>query len=368
MPVFDILCYMMLEYAGSDAVSDHNKGGRLLKKIGIALGISIAFVLAIGLFGLLLARPLSEAKLKESGVIEPDSRFLEVDGVSTRYIGRGGGEEAIVFIHGFSSTLWTWRSCLEPFSKQYRIYALDLKGFGFSGKPDSEYTTDEYVDFVIHFMDALELQTATLCGNSMGGNIAWRAALKHPDRIDRLILVDASGYASDHSGAPFFLSLGRLPGVGEILGSLITRGRIRATLESAYHDAAKVTDQTVDAYYYPMRTQGAMHAVLARLRGFRADTEKWQSKIPELSLPTLIIWGENDTWIEREIAGRFHKDISGSKLVVIPECGHLPQEEKPEDFAISVLEFLSGKKRDVLVVEKYPPALEKSLSTRLAAG
>ncbi|MBI4831385.1 MAG: alpha/beta hydrolase [Candidatus Lindowbacteria bacterium] len=229
-----------------------------------------------------------------------------------------------VFIHGFSSSLYTWRQCLAPIAGKYRVVALDLKGFGFTGKPSSEYTTDEYVDFLIHFMDALGLQTATLCGNSMGGNIAWRSALKYPERVDKLILVDAAGYEEKHAGMPAFLKLSSLPGVGELLSVALTRGRIRSLLESAYFDPARVTEQTVSAYYYPMKTEGAMRAVLARLRDGRSDTAQWQSKIPEIHAPTLIIWGANDKWIEKENAIKFHTDIRGSALVIIPECGHVP--------------------------------------------
>ncbi|UCD59129.1 MAG: alpha/beta hydrolase [Candidatus Hydrogenedentota bacterium] len=328
----------------------------MFKRVGTVLGICIAAFLGVIAFGMILRGPIPERRLKELGIIERDSLFMDVDGVRTRYIERGEGKKAIIFIHGFASSLSTWRSCLEPISKQYRIFALDLKGFGFSGKPASKYTTDEYADFVIHFMDALELQAATLCGNSMGGNIAWRTALKYPERIERIILVDAAGYPSEHRGMPFFLNLGRLPGVGEIVSTFITRGRIRSSLQSAYYDTAKVTEQTVDAYYYPMRTAGARRAVLARLRGFPAEIEEWKAKIRDIKLPTLIIWGADDTWIEREHAERFHRDIIGSALVIIPECGHLPQEEKPGEFAISILDFMSEHEDDILINRPTAPA------------
>ena len=212
-----------------------------MKKVGVALGAGITALAVLVASGLILTRPLSEEALRETGVIEPESRYVLVDGIRTRYVSSGRGEEAILFIHGFSSSLSTWSSCLDPVSRHYQVIALDLKGFGFSGKPDSEYSIGEYAAFVIHFMDAIGLQTATLCGNSMGGNIAWRIALKYPDRINRLILVDASGYPSEHSGTPLFLRLGRLPGMGRMLSPLVTRNRIRSSLESAYYDRAKVT-------------------------------------------------------------------------------------------------------------------------------
>ena len=131
----------------------------MVRKLGIILGICIAAVIAVALFGTMLARPYSEEKLVKKGVIEPDSRFIDVEGVRTRYVEEGEGEKAIIFIHGFSSSLYTWRSCLGPLAKHYRVVALDLKGFGFSGKPETEYTIDRYADFVVHFMDAVHIES-----------------------------------------------------------------------------------------------------------------------------------------------------------------------------------------------------------------
>ena len=321
----------------------------MIKKIGIALGIFMAAVIGLLLFAMLLSRPLSEDKLMELGVIEPDSLFIEVDGVRTRYVDIGDAEETIIFIHGFSSSLFSWRTCLEPISKSYRVIALDLKGFGFSDKPQSEYTTDEYVDFVIAFMDALKLKKATLCGNSMGGGIAWRTALEHPNRVEKLILVDASGYPSSRSGLPIIMTLGRLPGAEKLFSLFTTRGQIHSSLVSAYFDEGEVTERAVDAYYYPMRTEGATYAVLARMRRHRSETEKWQGRIAELKLPTLIVWGIEDTWIPVEDAEKFHRDIADSKLLLIPRCGHLPQEEEPEEFTIAVLDFMAGKAHEILM-------------------
>ena len=210
-------------------------------------------------------------------------------------------------------------------------------------------------------MDALDLQTATLCGNSMGGNISWRTALKHPDRVDKLILVDAAGYVSTRSGVPFIMKLGRLPGADKLFSLFTTRGQIRSSLESAYYNDENVSEKTVDVYYYSMRTPGAVRAVFARMRHPRSETEKWQVRIPELNLPTCIIWGVEDTWIPVEDARKFHRDIARSKLVIIPECGHLPQEEEPEKFVIHVLDFMSGQENKAVVTGTSGPVIDEGV-------
>ena len=94
-----------------------------------------------------------------------------------------------------------------------------------------------------------------------------------------------------------------------------------------------------------------MRAVLARLKGSGSDVERWQGRIPEVQQPTLIIWGAHDTWIEPENADRFHRDIRGSRLVMIPGCGHLPQEETPGEFVASVLDFMAGIEREIVITE-----------------
>ncbi|RJP25559.1 MAG: alpha/beta hydrolase [Candidatus Abyssobacteria bacterium SURF_5] len=318
-------------------------GKNMLKKFGIAVGILIGALVLLAAAGPLIARPLSETKLMELGVLAKDAAFVDVNGVRTHYVAKGQEDEPIIFIHGFSSSLYTWSACLDAIAQQHRVYSLDLEGFGFSEKPAIEYTVDRYADFMIGFMDALNIKSAVLCGNSMGGNISWRTALKYPDRVSKLILVDASGYPSKdsgkHKGLPFLLRLGRLPGVGERFGFFASRGQIRSSLESAYCEDSKVTDHTVDMYYYPLKTEGGMRAVLARMRGSSEDLKEWAAKIPSLTLPALIVWGENDTWIPAENAYNFHEDIAGSKLVILPGCGHLPQEEFPQEFARHVLEF-----------------------------
>jgi pimeloyl-ACP methyl ester carboxylesterase len=265
----------------------------------ILLVILVASVVVALVAAPLVARPLSEDKLRELGVIEPDSLFVTVDGVKTRYVVKGEGE-SIILIHGFASSLYTWRQCLDPLSEHFRVIALDLKGFGYSDKPPSEYSIGEYVEFLSQFMDSIGIDKATLCGNSMGGLIAWRTALKYPERVDRLILVDAGGYPSERTGLPSFLKLARLPGAGRLFSLIMTRDRIRNSLESAYYDDSKVTEKAVDAYYYATRTKGAMHAPLARMRAGMTEIRKWEGRIPELKLPTLIIWGNEDSWIPRK--------------------------------------------------------------------
>jgi pimeloyl-ACP methyl ester carboxylesterase len=318
---------------------------------GIVLGTCIAIFLVIILTGILATRPLSEEMLRKLGVIEPDSLFVDVEGVKTRYVVKGRGEQSIILIHGFSSSLYTWRQCLGPLSEHFRVIALDLKGFGYSDKPPSEYSIGDYVEFLNSFMDSLGIEKTTLCGNSMGGIIAWRMALKYPRRVDKLILVDSGGYPSERTGLPLFVRLGRLPGADRLFSLIMTRSRVRDSLESAYYDDSKVTEKAVDVYYYALRTEGAMHAPLAEIRAGMEEVRKWETSIRELNLPTLVIWGTEDSWIPRSDADRFQRDITGSTLALISDCGHLPQEERPEIFTKHVLKFMFGREGEPLAIQ-----------------
>src|SRR6185436_3320145 len=120
------------------------------------------------------------------------SQFAEIDGVRVHYQEKGSGP-ALVLIHGYGSSAYSWKDVLDPLARQFRVIAVDLKGFGFSAKPEGDYTRRAQAALVIRLLDYLKIDRAMLCGNSMGGNVALNAARYYPQRVSALILVDSSG-------------------------------------------------------------------------------------------------------------------------------------------------------------------------------
>jgi len=271
----------------------------------------------------------------------PPSTFLDVKGqqVHLRDIGPRDDPVPIVLLHGTSASLHTWEGWAASLSHDKRVISVDLPGFGLTGPNASgDYTMTSYVRFVLDTMDALKVQRATLAGNSMGGNIAWEVALAAPQRIDRLILVDAGGYPPTATSIPLGFRLARMPVVRSMLPNLLARGMIEASVRNVYGDPSRVTAELVDRYQDLTLREGNRRALVQRFE--QSDWGVHSARIATLTLPTLVLWGGRDRLIPPEHARRFAHDIAGSRVVMFDELGHVPQEEDPARTVIPVRAFL----------------------------
>jgi pimeloyl-ACP methyl ester carboxylesterase len=271
------------------------------------------------------------------------SHFADIDGVRVHYQEKGTGTP-LVLLHGFTSSTYSWKDVFEPLSQNFRVIAVDLKGFGFSGKPDGDYSRRAQATLVGHFLDYLKIEKAWLCGNSMGGEIALNFALQNPQRVDGLILIDSAGVNVTGSGslAPRYLLL---PIVGRVVTALaLTSDKlVRQGLEKSFYDQTKVTNERVAFYYRPLKTRGGqLAAVRARTQANEFPVEP---ELGRIRVPTLIIWGAQDALIPLEAGYKINKLIKESKLVIFDSCGHLPQEEMPARVVDEVTTFISGQKQ-----------------------
>jgi pimeloyl-ACP methyl ester carboxylesterase len=267
------------------------------------------------------------------------SRFAEVGGVRVHYQEQGTGD-ALVLIHGNNSSAYSWRDVFDELAKEYRVVALDLKGFGFTAKPEGDYRLETQAALVIGLLDQLKIERATLCGSSMGGGVALAAAINYPQRVRSLILVDSSAFEKAAGGASLAPAYVRWPYIGGAVTALAltSDSLVREGLRKSFYDASKVTDERVEAYYRPLRTRGGQRA--ARLVRDQRDYTRIENSLDKIRLPVLIIWGAQDRLILLEDGKRVHSQVAGSQLIVFDNCGHLPQEEMPERFAREVSEFM----------------------------
>ena len=312
---------------------------KTLLKLVLVLVVMAAVALSIFWF----ARPadISFDEVRASVPNSDYSHFAEIDGVRIHYQEKGTGTP-LVLIHGYTSSTYSWKDVFEPLSKSFRVIAVDLKGFGFSGKSDGDYTRRAQAVLVTHLLDHLKIGKAWLCGNSMGGEVALNVALATPQRVTGLILVDSAGVEVSGSGslAPGYLLI---PVVGRILIALSLRSDklVREGLEKSFYDHAKVTDDRVANYYRPLKTRGGQLAAL------RARTQ-WpmfpvEPDLAAISLPTLVLWGAQDQLIPLEAGRKLSSLIKGSKLAIFDHCGHLPQEEMPARTIDEIMKFISGQ-------------------------
>lgn len=299
----------------------------------------ILLVLAIAACGVVLYRPdLDPAELEEL-YAGGASRFLEWDGLRIHYRDEGAGPP-LLLIHGTAASLHTWDAWVAELGERYRLVRLDLPGFGLTGpEPDHDYSIERRVDVLVALLDHLGIERATVAGNSLGGYVAWQLAWRRPERVDALVLVDASGYPKGPSSGGNIFDLGRVPVLGPLLSKLTPRALVAAGVRQAYGDPSVPSPELIDRYYRLLRRAGNRQALLVALNRERRDDT---ARIPGITQPTLVMWGEEDQLVPVADAERFHEDLPKSQLVVYPEIGHLPMEETPERSARDATAFLEG--------------------------
>ncbi|MFC1851407.1 alpha/beta fold hydrolase [candidate division CSSED10-310 bacterium] len=271
------------------------------------------------------------------------NHFVKVGEANLHYIEYPAEGPDVLLLHGFGSSSYCWDKVAPQLHRHgFHIWMLDMKGFGWSDKPKkTAYDPMTLMEEVNQWMDLMNLKDVVFVGNSLGGAIAGLLEFEHPERIGRVVLIDAAGY---NFKKPMVIKLARFPLATPIAKLFFGRWIIKRMLGQVFYNDDLITAEHIEAYYDRLRTQNAMYAQvnLARSLNFN-DFEHYFSRIKELETETLIIWGRDDQWIPLEIAYNFRKDLTNSRLVVIPECGHVPQKEKPERVVQLLLDFLNNK-------------------------
>jgi pimeloyl-ACP methyl ester carboxylesterase len=298
------------------------------------------------LFGILLGYLLltaaaywpSEA-VPVAQVAGQEARFVKVGSLTIHYEKTGQGSP-LVLVHGFAGSTFTWRRLVPLLADRFTVYALDLPGFGLSDKPaDFNYDMRNQGRLVLGFMDSLGLKTALLAGHSMGGVVAACAAIQAPGRIERLALIEPGFY---YSGTPAFLSHLFFP-LDRLMARLFyTKKFCSSFLKNSFYDMSQVTDEVLAAYMVPATTPGAVEALTSM---YKYAGDSYAGITGAIICPTLIVWGENSrkaTMAEKlQTAVRIQREIKGSQLVRVPQCGHYVQEEKPAELARALGDFFT---------------------------
>ncbi len=269
--------------------------------------------------------------------VEP--RYEDLTGLRVRYVRKGRGP-ALVLLHGLGSSIYTWADLIPALARDHDVVALDLPGFGGSDIPD-DLLSSVYPATVLGLMDRLGIARATLAGNSLGGAVAVVLAARHPERVRRLMLIDSAGFNLEPARRPLILRLAGSAPVAAALDTLpVRRWLVKRALHQVFYDPARVTPEKVEEYLAPLARPGTTDAVRSLLNersGFGLP-----ALVSEVRVPTLIVWGRNDRWVPLSDADRFAAAIPGSRKVVLEECGHVPQEERPAEVVHLLEEFDPG--------------------------
>ena len=279
-------------------------------------------------------------RLSKPGAIPPPGpgeRDTVVSGVRWRSREVAGrGDTTVVFVHGLLASSATWREVLGPAAAGRLAIAVDLPGFGCSDRPwPFDYTVKGEAAALLEFLNVRRIDRIVLVGNSLGGSIAMVIAAEHPERVAALVLV-----APATSGAriPWPMRALRTPILGEILMALASRPFVAYGLRHRlYARADRVTEGAIDDAWFPVTVPGTRRAALAAIR---SDPCRYVGLEERIHVPSLVIWGQQDRLLPtRESEGGAAR-IAGSRLVILPEAGHLPQREVPDAFSRAVDGFL----------------------------
>ena len=311
---------------------------RIVKSIG---AVVILALLAMGIFAAIHWQPDRDVDELAGLWAKEPSRFLRVQGMNVHVRDEGpvNTGATIALLHGTASSLHTWDGWANDLSEDYRVVRFDLPGFGLTGPhPDDDYSIDAYVEFVIASLDALTAERVVLVGNSLGGHIAWATAVLHPERVERLVLVDSSGYPLESTSVPIGFRIAQTPVLRDLMNNVLPRFIIRSSVENVFGDPTLVTDELVDRYFDLSTRAGNRQALGIRMQQFNSTA--LSDRISEIRQPTLVLWGKQDRLIPFSSAARFVSDIDNATLTAWGHLGHVPHEEAPAETVKALRNFL----------------------------
>jgi pimeloyl-ACP methyl ester carboxylesterase len=314
----------------------------MLKILGIIAAILI--VVMVGAW-LKLRGPDIPFQTLEARYAGADSHFVDLPGgYHVHY--RDDGDPSLpllVLLHGFGDSFMTWEGWVRELKSRFHIISLDFPGHGLTRAPQgSRLNAEGLADFVDAFAATLALPKFAVAGNSMGGGAAWQLAVRHPQRLDALILVDAAGFANDKppSDVPLAFKILRYPIGRAVLSKIDNRPLIENGLKTDVFDKSLITPALVDRFAEFQRAPG--HRAILMSIDMGAPARPTAELVSTIKVPTLILWGENDPLIEPAAAKKFAAAIPGAKLITYPNTGHLPQIEIPQRSAADAADFLQA--------------------------
>ncbi len=314
---------------------------KLIKKITLGIIASLlSVILLLIVFNWESDRTVQELQARWA---QKPSTFIELNGLRVHLRDEGPKEDPIplVLIHGGASSLHTWDGWSEELKTTRRVIRFDLPGFGLTGPAlDQDYSIQKYIEFVLSILDRLKVKRAILIGNSFGGNIAWRTALEQPSRFQKLVLMDAGGYKLESLSVPIAFRIARIPVLNNLLNKILPRKLVESSVKNTYGNPSKVTEEKVDRFFELALREGNRKALGQFQRTLVSESGILEKRIPEIRIPTLILWGKKDRLQPPINAEKFHKDIVGSRLVFFEDLGHTPQEENPQETIKVVKEFI----------------------------
>lgn len=296
-----------------------------MRKLWIAIGAN--FVAVIALWRLLFRK---REELDWRGVAKP-GRLIDLDGEAIHYIDQGKGP-AVILIHGFGGHTYSYRYLLPELVRDHHVVALDLVGFGYSGRPEKgDYSHQAQARRVVGLMDAMGIEKASLVGHSMGGEIAMRVAAGWPERVKRIALV--ASVSGDR--VP---TLPVTPLVKPLL-QIFSRLMGKRMLRASFYDKSKMANEIWETYHRPALIRGSMDGLYKIMQHTRKDPK---IKYEEIVAPMLLMFAQHEKIVPGWMRNRLRKRFPDAETVVIDDAGHLLLEERPAECNAVLRRFLDA--------------------------
>ncbi len=317
------------------------------KKLVFAFLIFACVVVTVGPF--LVPVPELDGLVPAEQFIEEDSKFIEVNDVNIHYKEAGAGERTIILLHGFGGSTYSWREVMDDFAQIGHVIAYDRPAFGLTERPmpeawiENPYDMKANIELLRGLLDKFGIEKAVLVGNSAGGGVSVAFALEYPERVESLILVDPGvGGGRGPQFPAWALPLMWTPQMRH-LGPLMMRSyqeTLPNTIQREWYDVAKLTDTIRQEYLKVLKVKNWDRAFYELT--FAPAYPELRPLLPQLTVPVYIVAGQEDRLIRAFYFEAISNEIPNAQLSLIPQCGHVPQEECPTQFMEAVTNYLEN--------------------------
>lgn len=288
--------------------------------------------------------PLDKLKAKYADV---NSKIIKIDGMNIHYKDEGQGP-TVILLHGVCASLHTWDGWAQRLKGHYRIIRIDIPGFGLTGPPSDpsliSFTKPlKFVSLMEKIVTEMKLGKFSLAGNSLGGIIAWSYALEHPEKVEKLILIDSVGFPTN---LPWIISFGSNPIIRPFARYTMPRFFVHMAATQAWGDKTKITKEIKDRYFELMMREGNKGATIDVFTEFRKQhkNKDLPAGIKDIRTPTLVMWGTKDEWLPfSPHFENWKRELPSARFIQYEGAGHTPMEEIPDITARDADLFLSGK-------------------------
>ena len=287
-----------------------------------------------------------------------EHHYVQLDGIRMHYVQVGHGLRLLVLLHGFPECWWSWRYQLQLFrddpalAAQFTVVAPDMRGYNETDRPSWGYELDVLMQDVVSLIRALGHARAIVAGHDWGGNIAWSLAIARPDVVERLIALNIPHPTLFTEGVStnwrqmlrsWYILFFQLPFLPEAVIRRNDYALIEEVLRGTAVDRSTFSDQDIAIYKRAISQPGAATAALNYYRALvqQGSRDMFRGTGMRVSVPTLLIWGEADTALGKELTYGTERFVPDLRIKYIPNCSHWVQQERPDEVNAAILEFLS---------------------------